>query len=553
MKKIFAALFVLGFMSARAGFVNQLVFIGYETTHQVDSILQRQGIPSGVFVPQHDVKLYKVIYNTVDWDSNSTSASGLLCVPVNNKCEVSMLSYQHGTTIKKHDVPSRLQTEWFVGLAAASLGYVTVLPDYLGLGDSPGLHPYQHAHTEATAVIDMIRAAKEVVDTMGAPVNDQLFLFGYSQGGHATMAAHELIQETLDSVMHVTASAPMSGAYDMSGVMGDLMASDSVYPEPYYLPYLIFGYNEVYHLFANDSDVLIHPYDTTLPPLFDGTHDGGAINAAMPNVPKLIMQPTQIDSFVNDSATNYFRVVLSQNNTFNWLPTSPIRMYYCQGDKSVPYQNAMVAYHHFIQNGATNVDTVDVNPTLDHYPCAQFAILAATYWFDSLVYKPLVSGGVTAVNSTSAASPNGTATALPTGGHAPYSFSWSTGDTTESVGNLAAGTYYVTVTDKNLCSYTDSTVISLVSGIQNAVLSNFRIYPNPAKQMVNIMNTDPSDAIKETTVYDMSGRVIKTYAIRQDNNIQLYFDGAADGIYFIRLRSETGKEAISKITILNQQ
>ena len=47
---------------------------------------------------------------------------------------------------------------------------------------------------------------------------------------------------------------------------------------------------------------------------------------------------------------------------------------------------------------------------------------------------------------------NGTATALPNGGRAPYAFSWSNGATTQSIEDLIEGTYFVTLTDKNSCA-----------------------------------------------------------------------------------------------------
>jgi hypothetical protein len=46
---------------------------------------------------------------------------------------------------------------------------------------------------------------------------------------------------------------------------------------------------------------------------------------------------------------------------------------------------------------------------------------------------------------------DGTATANPTGGSQPYSYSWSTLATTQSINSLIPGNYYVTVTDANGC------------------------------------------------------------------------------------------------------
>ena len=53
------------------------------------------------------------------------------------------------------------------------------MPDYIGMGDSPGFHPYVHAKSEATASIDMVRAAREYLSTTNFVDNNELFLTGY--------------------------------------------------------------------------------------------------------------------------------------------------------------------------------------------------------------------------------------------------------------------------------------------------------------------------------------------------------------------------------------
>jgi large repetitive protein len=56
----------------------------------------------------------------------------------------------------------------------------------------------------------------------------------------------------------------------------------------------------------------------------------------------------------------------------------------------------------------------------------------------------------------------GSATAVPVGGTAPYSYSWNTSpvQTTETATGLVAGTYVVTVTDANGCTATSSVTIT---------------------------------------------------------------------------------------------
>ncbi len=58
------------------------------------------------------------------------------------------------------------------------------------------------------------------------------------------------------------------------------------------------------------------------------------------------------------------------------------------------------------------------------------------------------------------AGPNGSATANVSGGTAPFTYSWSTGTTSATAGNLLPGSYTVTVTDANGCTGTASTTIN---------------------------------------------------------------------------------------------
>jgi len=54
---------------------------------------------------------------------------------------------------------------------------------------------------------------------------------------------------------------------------------------------------------------------------------------------------------------------------------------------------------------------------------------------------------------------DGTATAVAMGGIQPYSYNWGAAGTTQTITNLAAGTFFVTVTDGNQCASTSSATI----------------------------------------------------------------------------------------------
>jgi pimeloyl-ACP methyl ester carboxylesterase len=89
--------------------------------------------------------------------------------------------------------------QW-VSAVLAGLGYIAVLPDYIGYGDSTAkLHPYLHASTLASATVDMNRAARTflALPDINMARNGQFFLTGYSEGGYATLATQRPMQQSL--------------------------------------------------------------------------------------------------------------------------------------------------------------------------------------------------------------------------------------------------------------------------------------------------------------------------------------------------------------------
>ena len=67
--------------------------------------------------------------------------------------------------------------------------------------------------------------------------------------------------------------------------------------------------------------------------------------------------------------------------------------------------------------------------------------------------------------------PTGTISATVSGGTAPYSYAWSTGAVTQSISNLASGTYSLTVTDKNSCTKTLSDTLKSAGNTLAVTLS----------------------------------------------------------------------------------
>ena len=201
---------------------------------------------------QYGYWMYKITYETIDIHGNIHEATGTISYPRVDWPDIPnqafpILSYQHGTVVEKSDVTS-IAGEWILPAILTGAGYVYVEPDYLGLGGSEGMHPYHLKEPYGTAVVDLLRAVRHyaLFENDQFIINDQLFLAGYSEGGYATMATHQIIERDYSDEFAITISFPMAGAYSMSGLMVDLMLAQQPYGEPFYFPYVLFAYLESY-------------------------------------------------------------------------------------------------------------------------------------------------------------------------------------------------------------------------------------------------------------------------------------------------------------------
>ena len=343
----------------------------------------------------YDVNLYKIRYKTPDVHGVLDTASGLLVLPVvPASTQLPLVVYEHGTTDGPADVPSQLHGGYEVAMAYAGKGFATIAPDFLGLGDARGFHPYVHAASEASASFDMLNATVEYLEN-NDPDWDQvhLFLCGYSQGGHASAALHKELEDNWSLVYPVTAATHMSGPYSISGVMLKKLLSDESYGYPAYLAYIALGYQEAYGNLYNDiHDFFKEPYVTNIQNFRNGLVTLTTLNAQLiaelsvsgDTITKHMIQDSIIEKIVTDPLYP-LNLDLEDNDRYNWAPQAPTRLFYCGGDLQVPYQNAIVADSAMNALGAPDAHAVNMGPTLDHGPCVFPSIISSVAFFQSFL------------------------------------------------------------------------------------------------------------------------------------------------------------------------
>lgn len=358
------------------------------TPTQLNGLFAEWGI-DGFVRPKFGTSARPFTYETVDPYGLPITASALLVLPRDTNGPLPLVSMQHGTIPYRIGAPSQpvggvsgdLHFS-FWAYAFASQGYAVVVPDYLGLGNSPGYQAYLHARSEATCVVDALRAGRSLCASNEVTLNGRLFLTGYSQGGHVTMAAHREIESFHADEFLVTASAPCAGPYDLGGVTIESILANPNYMAPPFFAIMLASYLPLYQLGETLEEVLAEPYRRTLPPLLDGVRGLGAIAVAMPADVAAILRP----DFQSDFRTNVFnplRQALLENNTYAWTPKAPVRLVHCQGDEIVTFANAEVAARSFTSRGSCCVSVVDPGApaSLSHDDCYVPSLSEVLAWF----------------------------------------------------------------------------------------------------------------------------------------------------------------------------
>lgn len=387
---------LLGFLFINSiAFSQQIVsttYVGSKTKAEISNLFNMPFFLCGA-------DYYKITYTSFDAKGQVDTLSGLLVRPDVADATYPILMYEHGTSSCKTCVPSRYgQTsggdEGQVGLLFAGMGFVSLLPDYVGMGDGRGFQTYVHDTTIITANKDLLDAFRLWAPDNGVHINNQLFITGYSQGGYASMAFHKYMQETYGA-NSVTAAAHNSGPYSLSGVMRDLILTDSVYMYPAYIPNTLLGMNEVYEVFSSVDEVFKTPFVSDIQMYYDGGISLTVLNSRLFDtliattggaIAHDMIKNSVLSGIENDS-DYIINKILRYNDVYNWVPESPTRIFYCKADDQVPYLNSIVAIDTMYANGADTdmVKAVDVGSTFNHTDCVTPAFTQTIFFFGGLM------------------------------------------------------------------------------------------------------------------------------------------------------------------------
>ena len=347
--------------------------------------IQKQLTSANITLPftlKYSVDVLSVNYSSIDRNGNEVMVSGAMLVPqsVNN---LPLLSIQHGTQSKRDLVASVSpfnSVEGTLGLITSSLGYLTIIPDYIGFGVSNVMHPYLDAESLIPSVIDLLRASKTYCSENQIILDERVFLAGYSEGGYVSLVTQKVIEEDYTSEFDLTAVAPMAGPYDLKGTVDAAFKSNNYQGDMAYIGFFFTAYNEIYG-WNRLNDIFNAPYAAMMPSLYDGSKTWGEILAQLPSSFSELMNPDFINNYLNGKETDV-SLVIQENTILNWTPQTPIHFFHGDADITVPYQNVLTAIEQFESNGALNIELTTI-PGGNHETSGPVASIEAIQWFES--------------------------------------------------------------------------------------------------------------------------------------------------------------------------
>ena len=339
---------------------------------------------------QYAVNVYKVVYKT-PFQGDEVNASGLLCVPVAAGSSFPMISFQNGTNTAHADAPTvNLASPLFQYLhATASMGYIMLIPDYLGFGESEQmLHPYLHKKSTVSSIENLVVAVSEMIidELITVKWNNDLYLMGYSQGGWSTLCTTYDINQVASLPFKVNAAVCGAGPYSLS-VVQNFMFENTTYPMPVYMAYSGVSYHALGLVTNPLTDYFNEPYADNLPSYFNGQYNGDEINQLLNDTVAVLIAPSFLNGINTDPAYEDFRNAMADNSISGWNTGIPIHLYHGTADVYVPNTTSEQVYQEFVDAGAGDNVTYYPLEGLDHTTGAVPTILNALLWFNQLEGK----------------------------------------------------------------------------------------------------------------------------------------------------------------------
>ncbi|MDR0349022.1 MAG: lipase family protein [Tannerella sp.] len=284
-----------------------------------------------------------------DGSGQKIDLSGMILMPpaIDSTAQHRIVVAMPYTYVKNSQAPTSQFTDYNVSnleaymifwMIKASQGYIVIIPDYPGFGDSHGkcFVPYIESKSMVRTTFDFLRAARVTLDKNNFAGKTGIVVTGYSLGGFvAASLVREL--ETNPKDGYAVDLLYVGGAPLRLKQISDLVRKAETLETPYLIPYAIWGYKKNSYPDLSVKDILNEPYASESDAYFDGNH-AGIGNLFPKSVNKLFT-----NNFIIGKGNTYTYVskILDENSVKPWINKCRFVMIHGQKDETVYYANAV--------------------------------------------------------------------------------------------------------------------------------------------------------------------------------------------------------------------
>ena len=244
----------------------------------------------------------------------------------------------------------------FLAAGFAAAGYFTVAPDLIGYGASRDReHSYVHAPSLAWAARDLLRAAREFARQQGIILVEDLFITGWSEGGLAGLALHQLLESEHRDEFPVRGSSVLAGCYALSGMLDWFCSLNEPYPEQEIYYWMLRSMSRVHGIGRPFEQIIRPEYAAGL---------ARDVMAPVPANPRDGLTPA-FRAGMQDRAETAIRRAFEDSDRYDWRPLAPVFLHHGTHDDIVPFFTSQMAYQAMRARGGS----VTLYPYLgmDHY------------------------------------------------------------------------------------------------------------------------------------------------------------------------------------------
>jgi len=355
--KLFLVIFLIFFIAcddaaqeackeASQGKIINHISKGVLTADYINSLKPSLGLPD-TFSAKYDVKVFSVDYETTDPNGNSVIASGAVYYPEGKDEPLSLISGQHGLTIKRSEVASLIPIYGYLGLFGASIGYAAIQPDYLGLGNSTFPYYPVYQKTNGKVLLDMVEGMQAFSCENDIELNENLFVIGYSNGGYNSIAMHDALSKNPRS-FDIDASVIIAGYFDLERDSNFTLPQRLERPSwAIYHPYVI---NRTYNLNIIDK-IIREPYVSRLDDLFDGEKEALVIDNSLTTYTHQLFTPEYLNEYSSLAIFDSYKSAIKENSLLETKLSGDILLIHSKEDEIVPYSQSEKFYASAISSG----------------------------------------------------------------------------------------------------------------------------------------------------------------------------------------------------------